>query len=211
VRWTKTWLVELVSSGEVYWKGDDVPIDIQLLPSRAFDSAEEYRQTEQLILDYNSICSITPEIDARFAALAQQRVSRHPLRFYVVLPLARVADMWLRPRTELMSDPSAIEEFKGVLPIRWWEWHKHPLGSLIAFCYGGLNAALLLVAIAGFARRRVPFAFMLGAYPILRSLLLATIENAEPRYTLEAFPILLIAAALAIAPLPKDSPHESKP
>jgi hypothetical protein len=114
--------------------------------------------------------------------------------------MARVADMWLRPRTELLTDPSPIEEIKGVLPIRWWEWRQHPAGSLIAFCYGLLNAALLALALVGFIRRRVPFAAMLGAYLILRCLLLATMENAEPRYTLEGFPIVLIAAALAIAP-----------
>jgi hypothetical protein len=202
VRWTKTWLVEYVSSGDVYWKGDDVPIDIHLLPSRAFDSAEEYAQTNQLILDYNDLSTITPEIDARFAALAQQRVSRHPVRFYLVLPLARVTDMWLRPRTELLSDPPAIDSFKGTLPIRWWQWREHRLGSLLAIAYGLLNAALLLTALFGFARRRVPFAGMMIAYILLRSLLLATIENAEPRYTLECFPILLIAAALVFVPAP---------
>ncbi|MGO9318552.1 MAG: glycosyltransferase family 39 protein [Terracidiphilus sp.] len=199
-RWTKTWLVEYVSSPDVFWKGDSDPIDIHLLPSRAFDSEEEYRQTEKLLADYNEICTITLEIDARFASLTQQRISRHPFRFYVVLPLARVADMFLRPRTELMSDPPAIDNFKGTLPIRWWEWHEHPLGSLIAFGYGLLNAALMALAGLGFARRRVPFAAMLGAYLVFRCLLLATLENAEPRYTLECFPILIIAAALAIAP-----------
>ena len=194
VHWTKTWLVEYVSSGDVYWKGDSDPIDIRLLPSRAFDSAEEYRQTGQLILDYNEVCTITPEIDARFADLARQRIRSHPFRYYVGLPLARVADMWLRPRTELISD---------ALPVRWWEWRQHPAGSLIAFSYGLLNAALLALAVVGFLSRRVPFAAMMGVYLVFRCLLLATMENAEPRYTLECFPIVLIAAALAVAGRPK--------
>jgi hypothetical protein len=194
VHWTKTWLVEYVSSPEVYWKGDGLPIDISLLPNRAFDSAEEYRQTSRLISDYNDVCTITPELDARFAALADQRISRHPLRYFAVLPLARVADMWLRPRTELLWD---------ALPIRWWEWRQHPGGSLVAFSYGLLCAALLALACLGFARRRVPFAAMLGAYVVFRCLLLATMENADPRYTLEGFPIVLIAAAVAIVPRPR--------
>ncbi len=37
----------------------------------------------------------------------------HPLRQYVVLPFARLADMWLRPRIEYLND---------VVPQRWWEW-----------------------------------------------------------------------------------------
>ena len=117
-------------------------------------------------------------------------MSRHPFLYYVVLPLARVADMALRPRTELLSD---------VMPGRWWEWSKHPAGSLIAFSYGLLNAALLVVAVEGFIRRRVPFAAMLGGYIALRCMLLATMENADPRYTMEWFPILIVAAAVEIA------------
>jgi hypothetical protein len=34
---------------------------------------------------------------------------------------------------------------------------------------------------------------------ILRSLLLATIEAPEPRYTLECFPLLIVFAAVALA------------
>jgi 4-amino-4-deoxy-L-arabinose transferase-like glycosyltransferase len=190
VRWTKTWLAEYVSSPEVYWRGDDIPIDVHMLPCRAFDSQDEFRQTDRLIADYNVDTTITPELDARFAALAEQRISRRPFRYYVVLPLARVADMALRPRTELLSD---------ALPIRWWEWSKHPIGSLIALCYGLLNATLLVLAFMGFARRRVPFAAMLGAYIVFRCVLLATMENADPRYTLEWFPMLIVAAAVEIA------------
>jgi hypothetical protein len=209
VRWTKTWLAEYVSSGEVYWKGDGSPIDVKFLPSRAFDSAEEYRQTSQLITDYNVECEITPAIDARFDALARQRIDRHPFRYYVILPVARVADMWLRPRTELMTDSSPFEVMNNRIPIRWWEWRLHPAGSLIAFSYGLLDVLLLTVAVMGFIRRRVPFAAMLGAYVVMRCLLLATLENAEPRYTLECFPIVLVAAAVAIATRQKASLDQS--
>ena len=194
VRWTKTWLADYVSSPEIYWKGDDLPIDIHLLPSRAFDSEQEYRQTDKLLFDYNDLCTFNADLDARFAALADQRIKRHPFRYFVALPMARVADMWMRPRTEYLWD---------YLPVRWWEWRQHPASSLIAFSYALLNAALLALAVIGFIRRHVPFAAMLAAYIVLRCLLLATMENAEPRYTLEAFPIVLIAAAMAIAPHPK--------
>jgi hypothetical protein len=64
--------------------------------------------------------------------------------------------------------------------------------------------------VAGFLRRRVPFAALLGAYLVFRCLLLATIENAEPRYTLEAFPIVLIAAALAIAGRPNAGSEQNQ-
>lgn len=87
-RWTSTWEVDFVSLGEVYWRGDDLPIDIRFLPSRAFDSEQEYRRTARLISDYNDLCTITPELDARFAALAAQRIHHHLLRQYAELPQA---------------------------------------------------------------------------------------------------------------------------
>jgi hypothetical protein len=34
----------------------------------------------------------------------------------------------------------------------------------------------------------------------LRSLLLATLEAPEPRYTLECFPVLIVLAAVALTP-----------
>ena len=66
---------------------------------------------------------MSPELDARFAALAAQRVRAAPLRYYVWLPALRIADMWLRPRTELFpSDP------------RWWEFNDDAAGSQSAWC-----------------------------------------------------------------------------
>lgn len=186
--WTTTWEADFVSLGEIWWRGDDETIDIHLLPSRAFDSPEEYRETAKLIADYNDLCTIPVDMDARFAALAHQRIARHPLRQYLVLPMARVADMWLRPRTEYLE----------VLPLRWWEWRLHPAGSLIAFAYALLNALFLAVAVIGFAKRRVPLQAMLLAYILLRCVILWGMPNTEPRYTLEAFPMLMVGAAVAL-------------
>jgi hypothetical protein len=41
---------------------------------------------------------------------------------------------------------------------------------------------------------------MLGSYLIFRFIILGTVEAPEPRYTVECFPILIIAAAAAFAP-----------
>ena len=72
------------------------------LPGRAFDSPEQRQETEQLFAEYNQEREITPELDARFAALAAARIQAAPLRYYLWLPALRIADMWLRPRTELL-------------------------------------------------------------------------------------------------------------
>jgi hypothetical protein len=203
-RWTTTWEAEYVALPEVWWKGDSLIIDMKDLPARAFDSEAEYRETARLIADYNrgcivaperEFCTITPDLDRRFAALAEQRAHRHPLRQFVVLPLTRLADMWLRPRTEYLD----------ILPLRWWEWREHPGGSAIAAGFAALNLLLLIFAAVGFARGRAPFAGMLMAYIALRCAVLLTLPNAEPRYTLECFPMVMVAAACCAKPTARRS------
>jgi hypothetical protein len=40
---------------------------------------------------------------------------------------------------------------------------------------------------------------MLGGYLVMRCLLLSSMENPEPRYTIQMFPIFIVAAAAAFA------------
>ena len=185
--WVKTWFVDSASNEEFYWCADDCPLDINLLPSRAFDSPQQREQTAALLNAENNAGVITPQLDAQFAALAHARAGEHPLRAHVLLPMARLADMLLRPRTELFPVPS-----------RWWEFRAHARTSWFALAYAALNLAYLLLAGVGFLRRRVPLAPMLLAYVALRCALLLTVENSEPRYTLEFFPIVFAAAACAL-------------
>lgn len=70
---------------------------------------------------------------------------------------------------------------------------------MIAIAYALMNALLLIAAAAGFARRTVPLQGVLLAYVAMRCMLLMMIANAEPRYTLEAFPMLFAAAAMALS------------
>src|SRR5215472_2301720 len=52
-RWMKTWVVDVVSTEEVYWQVSGEPLDIDSLPERAFDSRQQYDQMDELISDYN--------------------------------------------------------------------------------------------------------------------------------------------------------------
>ncbi|MFZ0279193.1 MAG: glycosyltransferase family 39 protein [Candidatus Sulfotelmatobacter sp.] len=185
-RWTKTWMAESTSVQEIYWKvpGDD--IDVTRLPQRAFDSAQQREATEQLFADYNREHEVTPELDARFAALAAARIHAAPLRYYVWLPALRIADMWLRPRTELLaSDP------------RWWEFNDDPVWLTVSIVFGLINLAYVAAAAAGVWRLRNSFGFGLFVlFVVIRSLFLGTLENPEPRYTLECYPVVIVAAAV---------------
>jgi hypothetical protein len=186
-RWTKTWLADFASTYEIYWNvpGDD--IDVRALPERALDSPANNRETLNLIAQYNAADLLTPQIDAAFAALAAERIRAHPFRYYVSLPLLRVADMWFRPRVEMLN-----------IELRWWQYRLHHAETRIAYAYGALNLVYLLAAFVGvfyWPRYRT----VMVAYCFVRSLLLLTLEAPEPRYTLECFPMVIAFAAVAVA------------
>jgi 4-amino-4-deoxy-L-arabinose transferase-like glycosyltransferase len=186
-RWMRTWSVNFVDAGTVFWNLNG-EIDPEDVPARACSTAAQCQLTEALIEDHNQEHAVTPELDAQFAALAAERIRERPLHYYVVLPLWRVADMWLWPRTERFP-----------LNIWWWEVGDHPRDSAIAIGLGLVNLGYLGLAVAGFLRRRVPLEAVLLATIVLRSILLATMENPEQRYTMMMFPIVFLAAGCALA------------
>lgn len=184
-RWTKTWIADYVSTEEIYWSVPGDKVDPANLPERAFDSNEQRDQTQALLDEYNQSQHVTPELDARFAALAEERVHAHPFRYYTWLPALRIADMWLRPRTELLPPDS-----------RWYEFDDNTRWVVLALGLGILNLLYVLAAIAGYVKGK-PIAWLgLGVwYIVLRSLFLGTLENPEARYTLECYPIVILMAS----------------
>ena len=197
-RWYRTWGVGLGDTARVYWEYDGGELRLEDLPPWAFDGAAQRAKTARVYADYNAEMSSTPEVEAAFAQLAAERVRAHPVRFYVVMPLARLGDMWLRPRTELLPR----------MPLRWWKALGRPGAVLFAWAYGLLNATLLVCAGVGLARwwRRgwgnygVIAGAMVG-FALLRSGLLLTIDNSEPRYVLECYPVAILLAAVGVSGL----------
>ncbi len=183
VRWVKSFAADFTTTSEIYWNGNSDRIDPGSLPARAMDDASQYGETQSLLQDYNATTTLTPDLDARFAQLAQERIRAHPFRYYITLPLVRLADMWLRPRVET-----------GNAPLRWWQYGQHPAATWAALLYGALNLAYLLMAFLG-VLRWPRMAGAMVALIALRSLLLATVEAPEARYTLECFPLLFVLAA----------------
>ena len=184
-RWVKTWMAEYVSVEEIYWNVPGDTIDLSRLPNRAFDSEPQRQQTAALVADYNRDREITPELDARFAALAAARVKEAPFRYYLWLPSVRIVDMWLRPRTELLPpDP------------RWWEFNDEFKPAAVALGFGLLNLIYVGAAVAGWFRTREYFGIgLLVLFLVLRSVFLGTLENPETRYTLECYPVVIFMAA----------------
>jgi 4-amino-4-deoxy-L-arabinose transferase-like glycosyltransferase len=184
-RWVKTWMADYASVEEIYWPVPGDSIDAAKLPDRAFDSDAQREQTEQLISDYNDASHVTPDLDARFGQLADARIRQSRLRYYVWLPLLRVSDMWLRPRTEMLPSDS-----------RWWEFNDDTKWSILAVVLGVINLLYIGLAAAGLVRgRAIRYLGVLLTFAILRSAFLGTLENPEPRYTLECYPVVILLAS----------------
>ena len=194
VQWVKTWAVDFTSTSEVYWNGNSDNIDWRNLPARAFDTREQYAQTRSLLEAYNVDTTLTPQLDAVFAGIARDRMRVHPFRYYVTLPVLRLADMWLRPRVEMLN-----------VSLRWWQYRQHGMETALAVFFGLLNLGYLVAAGVGILRRPPLIAAMAG-FLVVRSLLLATLEAPEPRYTLECFPVVIVLAAVALAGAKRTSP-----
>lgn len=192
-RWYRTWAIDYASTVSIYWKYDMESMDIGELPRHAFDSGEQYQKTDKLFSDYNELGETTQAIDDRFAELASERVAANRVGYYLLLPSARVANMWLRPRTELLD-----------IPAQWWRYNEHPVATLFAAFYAALNLAYLAAALLGFVRalqqrNSLPVLWAAAGFIALRCLLLATVDNSEPRYVLECFPLVIALGAVFLA------------
>jgi 4-amino-4-deoxy-L-arabinose transferase-like glycosyltransferase len=184
-RWVKTWIADYVSTEEIYWNVPGSAIDVGKLPSRAVDSLEQCQKSYDLIEQYNQATQMSANLDGQFSALAQERIRDAPARYYLWLPALRIADMWLRPRTELLPPDSRWYEFTDDL-----RWMVQALGL------AAINLLYVGGAIAGGIRGRpIAWVGLFVLFVVLRSLFLGTLENPEPRYTLECYPVVIVLAS----------------
>ena len=122
--WVRTWLDDQRYVAPALWAMDMRQIHIEEFPARAFDSKEERDRIAALFEKYNhpdgdenqdeqedssgdgsgdeedepepedTNVEMTPEIDAGFAQIGQERVARSRFRYYMVLPLKRAMTLW---------------------------------------------------------------------------------------------------------------------
>ena len=188
-KWVRTWSLDYVSTEEVYWQIPGDKVDINNIPSRAFDTPEQRRQTQAILDDYRKILVVNPALNARLMKLANERIRANPIRYYVWLPAMRSLDMWVRPRTEMLP-----------LDSRWWEYSDDMQDCVIATIWGVLNLLFLAAAVMGVIRGPRPqYLGMMLLFVVLRSAFLGTLANPEPRYTLECYPVVFLLAGAWIS------------
>ncbi len=148
--------------------------------------------------DDPSAVEMTPEIDAGFGQLARERIGRHGFSFYVWLPIKRARTMWFDTHSQYWPFEGTLLPFEDLD----YEHHQHiwlPLFAVLTALYTMLSlaGAWFLWTSGRFAARQWVLLIFLAI--VLRLILFSSIENPEPRYLVEFFPMLSILGGVAIA------------
>jgi hypothetical protein len=196
--WEKTWLYRVRDCYLVPWKLNGEAIFVEDMPARAFDAPEEKQRVAAILEQYNNDLTLTPEEDAQFAQLAQERNARHPLRTYIWVPAARAVTIWFTPRIELLPISG------HVFPLAQMR-EDDPVDQEVTSLFFVLNIFYVGLGVWGAARlwRSNPASravvALLALFVVFRTVFLTTLETPEPRYVLVCFPALIALGAQVFA------------
>lgn len=145
------------------------------LPDSAFDSDQEKNEVFGLLGRYNQTGKFTPEMSDEFRSIASERIKRAPFRFFVRLPLTRVASIWL---TGFSTHNRLIRLFRilCVLPII--------IGGVLGLVLWAANQPLRLLMVLIMLARTLFFAYHYAP---------------EARYIVEAYPPMIAACGVSTA------------
>ena len=174
--WIRTWLksdIEYHQADLVFHPGNR-DFDPRALPADSFDSNEEKEKVFSLIDRYDQTGEMTADISDEFLAIANARIARHPMRFYLWLPLQRTACLWL---TGFSTSHTLrlVARIMLVLPIL--------IGGLLGFVFWSRHAPLTSLLVLIILTRTIFFAYL----------------SAEARYIAEAYPAMIAACAVTAA------------
>lgn len=224
VSWLRTWVDEERYVRPFEEAIDLYPIHVEDMPGHAFDTPEERDHVAALLERYDNPAKreasletndeesegdddasepgpsvkMTPAIDAEFRQIADERIARHPVRHYVVLPLKRATALWFDTHSQYYP-------FQGQL----FPWsnldrnaHQQYWLSLFALLTGLYTAAALIgVLVMWTTRDSRRWVLLLALLVAPRLAFLAAQEHPEPRYTVEYFAFAAAAGGIALASL----------
>jgi hypothetical protein len=192
VKWARTWSSSIPGEG---WYdlmlANGMPLDVRrpgvVLPVMYDDEAERARVVA-LFERYNRE-KLTPAVNEAFEQLAQERRARAPFRYWVTLPLGRIARLW-----------APAPDFE--LPFR-VKWLGMPTMRPVL---GWLDKLLFAAALVGaiFLWRRGERLLVAGIVTcvLARTVLygFAIPHGTGGRYLIEVFPLLIVLATQAWPP-----------
>src|SRR2546421_3732223 len=128
------------------------------LPDDVFDSAEERARVFQLFAQYDQEGKLTPEMSDSFRTIANERIRRAPMRFFVWLPSRRIAGMWLTG----FATTNRFHRFVRillVLPII--------IGGIVGFVFFTWNSSMGVLLLLIILTRTVFFGFTNSSQPYI--------------------------------------------
>ncbi len=196
LKWLRTWITDETYFSNVYPPAFHIGtayFDPNQLPDSAFDSPEEYRRVLTLIAQYNQSQLFTPAISDAFAQIANERITRAPVRFFITLPVRRTASMWLTGFA--VRQPTNHGGIFRILPV------VSPTVLLLIRILSVLP--IIIGGILGFALlcQRSALVTLLLLTVLLRTTFMAYHYAPETRYIVEAYPPMIAACGVATAAL----------
>jgi hypothetical protein len=139
---------------------------------------------------------MTPEIDEGFAELARERIARHPLRYYLLVPIKRASSLWFDTHSQYYPFQGELFPTSSLdrdLHQQYWL----PLFMFLTLFYTGLGVGGAWV-IWKHADSR-PWLLMVALLTLPRIAFLSSMENPEPRYVVVLFAFVSAAGGVALA------------
>ncbi len=141
---------------------------------------------------------MTPEIDAGFAQIADERISRAPVRYYCWLPVKRAAALWFDTHTQyyrFSGELFPLDDLDTDERQQYWL----PLFAALVWIYTllGVAGAVMLWRWRRLGTWRWLLLTLLLIVP--RLAFMSTLENPEPRYVVELFALLPLLGGVALS------------
>lgn len=185
--WLSTWtdshaynrpLIAAVVGQGTAFKPDQLP-SVEKFPDHAFDSNEERDAVKGLFRQVYAQMKLTPEVDAGFKKLADEKISRHWLRHYVALPLFRMVMLWAEPMGQwFVKAPARVVRYAQLINL-----------AIVAFGFGGLWV------IRRHWRDAAPLMFAMVGCTVAGSLSCFCAAYVDPRVVVPVYPQMCIFAS----------------
>ncbi|HTK38968.1 MAG TPA: phospholipid carrier-dependent glycosyltransferase [Pyrinomonadaceae bacterium] len=156
------------------------------------DQDDQPQQPEELDL------KISPEVDAAFQQIAEERIARRPIHFYVALPVERATSMWFDTHSDYYPFNGELLPMKDLdldngqeiwLPL-------FAAGVWLYTLFAAVGAVFLLISKY---KRSWLWLLMVLLVSIPRIAFFGTLENPEPRYLVELFIFASVLGGIGLA------------
>lgn len=168
-------------------------------PEVSDQESEKSESTDQPAMEAEpQDVEMTPQIDAAFAQIAQERIARSPFRYYLRLPVKRALSLWFDTHSQYYPFEGELFPLKDLdTELHQQIWLPFFVGLTWIYTLLGIGGCWVLWRTRRAEARR--WVLLTALIVILRLGFFSTLENPEPRYVVEFFPFLSIMGGIAIS------------